>query len=534
MKSIRPLLLLLLLCVVAIYSCSDQPVDASQVLQRGIPTDPESLDQHKARSTQSAEVLRDLGEGLVGFSPTGELIPAAAESWDVSSDGLTYTFHLRPNARWSNGDTVVAEHFVLGLRRLVEPATGAFYANMLAHVLNAPEIVAGDLAAEELGAEATNDFALVLRLTRPTPYVLNLLTHPSTFPLHPASIEEHGDGFARPGKLVSNGAYVLDAWVPGSVIGLRRNEHYWNNTNTALDVVNYHIVVQDSAELNRYRAGELHVTSTVPPDNFPELEAQFGSELRIAPYLGLYYYGFNLTKPPFKDNPELRQALSMAIDRDLLAEKIMGRGEMPAYSWVHPGVSNYEPTVLSFAALTQGERNKVARRLYKEAGYSKEAPLRVEVRYNTSDTNKKIAAAIESMWREVLGAEVRLINEEFQVLLANMRDAEITQVFRSSWMGDYDDAHTFLSVLQAGSEANMPRYVDDEFESQMQRAANQADPLGRRLNLEEAERVMLADHPVIPLYFYVSKHLVSPQVSGWGDNVLDYHYSQHLSLSATE
>jgi oligopeptide transport system substrate-binding protein len=160
--------------------------------------------------------------------------------------------------------------------------------------------------------------------------------------------------------------------------------------------------------------------------------------------------------------------------------------------------------------------------------------LRFEVRYNTSDTNKKIAVAIQSMWREVLGVEAELINEEFQVLLANMRDAEITQVFRSSWMGDYNDAHTFLSVLQAGSAANMPRYANDEFESQMQRAANQVDPLGRRLNLEEAERVMLADHPVIPLYFYVSKHLVRPEVGGWGDNVLDYHYSQHLSLSATE
>lgn len=534
MKPIRPLLLLSLLCLVTAYGCSDGPVDVGQVLQRGIPTDPESLDQHKARSTQSAEVLRDIGEGLVGFSPTGELVPAAAESWEVSSDGLTYTFHLRAKARWSNGDPVTAGHFVFALRRLVAPATAAFYANMLAAIVNAPEIVAGDKAAETLGVQAADDLKLVLRLTRPTPYVLNLLTHPSTFPIHPASIAEHGDGFARPGKLVSNGPYVLDAWVPGSVLALRRNEHYWDNANTSIDRVNYHIAVQDSAELNRYRAGELHVTSTVPPDNFSELQAQFGSELRIAPYLGLYYYGFNLTKPPFKDNPELRQALSMAIDRDLLAGKIMGRGEAPAYSWVHPAVSNYEPTVLSFAALTQEERNKIARRLYKEAGYSKEKPLRVEVRYNTSDTNKKIAAAVESMWREVLGVEAKLINEEFQVLLSNMRNAEITQVFRSSWMGDYNDAHTFLSVLQAGSEANMPRYVNDEFESQMRRAANQADPLSRRLNLEEAERVMLADHPVIPLYFYVSKHLVSPEVSGWGDNVLDYHYSQHLSLSATE
>jgi oligopeptide transport system substrate-binding protein len=170
-----------------------------------------------------------------------------------------------------------------------------------------------------LGVEAPDDRTVVLKLARPTPYLLSLLTHPSTFPLHPSVIEIHGDGFARPGKLLSNGAYVLNAWVPGSVLELRRNQHYWNNAQTALDGVNYHVVVQDAAELNRYRAGELHITSTVPPDNFSELRAQFGSELHIAPYLGIYYYGLNLSKPPFKDNPELRQALSMAIDRERLA-----------------------------------------------------------------------------------------------------------------------------------------------------------------------------------------------------------------------
>jgi len=527
-------LLLVLLSAVALNGCSKDEVDAGIVLQRGLPTDPESLDPQKARSTQALEVLRDIGEGLVGYSPTGELVPAAAMRWEVSDDGLTYTFHLRPEARWSNGEAVVAEHFVLGLRRLVAPDTAAFYANLLDAVVNAPEIVAGDAPPETLAVEAKDDLTLLVRLTRPTLYILGLFSQPSTFPIHPGSLEQHGDSYARPGNLLSNGAFVLDAWVPGSIISLRRNENYWNNANTALDGVNYHVVVQDSAELNRYRAGELHTTSTVPPESFAELKAQFGDELRIAPYLGLFYFGFNLTKPPFEDNLPLRKALSMAVDRELLVEKVIGRGEAPAYSWVPPGVKNYEPTVFSFAALTQEQRNKLARRLYKEAGYSDEKPLRFELRYNTSDTNRKIAVAIQAMWKEVLGAEATLINEEFQVLLANMRDAEVTQVFRSSWLGDYDDAHSFLSVLQAGSAANMPQYANDDYESLMQSAAEQADASLRARYLEEAERVMLADHPVIPLYFYVSKHLVSPRVGGWGDNPLDYHYSQHLRLSATE
>lgn len=534
MKLLRFLLLFTALLGGASCGGSGDQAPMGSVLQRGLPSDPETLDQHKARSVQAAEVLRDLGEGLVGYSPTGELVPAAAESWVMSDDGLTYTFRLRPNLSWSNGDALTAEHFVLGLRRLVNPETAAFYAQMIVAIDNAAAVVAGEAAPESLGVVAPDERTLVITVEQPTPYLLSLLTHPSTFPTHPGSLEAHGDSFARPGKLVSNGAYTLSAWVPGSIVALRRNPHYWNDANTAIDGVNYHVLVQDSSELNRYRAGELHITSTVPPDNFAQVRAEYGDQLRVAPSLGVYYYGFNLLRPPFADNPELRQALSMAIDRELLAEKVVGRGEIPAYSWVPPGVANYEPTTFAFAALSKTERESIARRLYKEAGYDENKPLRVEVRYNTSDTNKKIAVAIQSMWRDVLGVETVLINEEFQVLLANMRDAEVTEVFRSSWLGDYNDAHTFLSVLQGGSPANMPRYDNEEFDGLMQRAAAQVDLDRRRLYLEEAERVMLSDNPVIPLYFFVSKHLVSPRVSGWGDNVLDYHYSQHLSLGVPE
>jgi oligopeptide transport system substrate-binding protein len=533
MKAHRLLLLFVVLSLTACSGGSDGTTPLA-TLERGLPSDPETLDPQKARSTQAAEVLRDIGEGLLGYTATGELVPAAAASWEISEDGLSYTFHLRPEARWSNGDPVTAGDFVLGMLRLVDPATAAFYAQMIGAIDNASAIVTGEQPPDALGVTAVDPHTLRVQLTRPTPYLLALLTHPSTFPAHPGSLETHGDGFARPGRLVTNGAYRLDAWVPGSLVSLRRNEHYWNNAATAIDAVNYHVLVQDTSELNRYRAGELHITSTVPPDSFAQVKAEYGDQLRIAPYLGVYYYGFNLTKPPFKDNPLLRQALSMAVDREQLALSVTGRGEAPAYSWVPAGVQNYEPPLMSFSALSKTDRETLARRLYKEAGYGEDKPLRVELRYNTSDTNRKIAVAIQSMWAEVLGVETTLINEEFQVLLANMRDAEVTQVFRSSWLGDYNDAHTFLSVLLADSAANMPRYANREFDSLMSRAAEQVDLARRRLYLEEAERIMLADHPVIPLYFFVSKHLVSPAVSGWGDNVLDYHYSQHLSLSAQQ
>ena len=500
-------------------------------LHRGLVSDPESVDPHKLRSVQAAEVLRDIGEGLLSYSATGELVGGVADEWTVSEDGLTHTFRLRGNARWSNGDAVTAEHFVFSFRRLADPATAAFYAQMLESIVNVRAIVAGEKPPSDLGVKALDAQTLVITLEQPTPYLLSLLSYPSTFPVHPGSIAEHGDGFTRPGNLLSNGAYTLTAWQPGSVLTLSRNEHYWNNDATAIDVVKHHVLTQEMTELNRYRAGELHITGNVPPDSFKQMRSERPNELHVAPYLGVYYYGFNLTKPPFKDNPQLREALSMAVDRDVLVNQIVGRGEAPAYSWVPPGVDNYEPRRLGYADMSQDERNAHARRLMHEAGYGPDKPLQIELRYNTSDTQQRIALAIQAMWKDALGVEATLVNEEFQVLLANMQAREVTQVFRSSWTGDYNDAHTFLSIMEGDNPANLPGYASEEYDALMQRAAEQVDLGRRRLWLEEAERVLLADHPVIPLYFFVSKHLVSPDVVGWGDNVLDYHYSQHLSLA---
>ncbi len=534
MKALR--VLVLVAAFVAIAGCggNDDKPEPVSTLQRGLPTDAETLDPQIARSTQAADVQRDIGEGLFTYALGAEPTPASVERWDMSEDGLTYTFHLREDLRWSNGDAVTADHFVAGMRRLVDPSTAAFYAEMLIDVENAEGIVSGDIPVSMLGVEAVGDRTLVVRLVRPTPYLIGILAHPSTFPVHTPSLAEHGDQYARPGKLPSNGAYVLDAWVPGSLIALKRNEHYWNNDATAIDAVNYHVLVQDTTELNRYRAGELHITSTVPSDSFAQVRGQYGDQLKVAPFLAVYYLGYNLTKPPFKDNPALRQALSMAIDREDLTEKVTARGETPAYSWVPPGIAGYEPVRMGFAALGKEEREQLARRLYKEAGYGEDNPLEVELRYNTGDTHRRIVVAVQSMWREVLGFEAKLQNEEFQVLLTNMKEAEVTQIFRTSWVGDYIDPNTFLAVLRSNNPQNMPRYRSDDFDDFMARAGAQTDPRQRMFLLEEAERVMLGDYPVIPLYFYVTRHLVHPDIEGWGDNPLDYHYSQQLSFKAAE
>jgi oligopeptide transport system substrate-binding protein len=528
------LLPLLITLLAGLAACDAERPQEEAVLQRGLAADPESLDPHKSRSTEAGDVLRDLGEGLMGYSPEGELELRAAGSYDVSDDGLLYTFRLRPDARWSNGATVTAEDFVFAFRRLVSPETAAFYAHFVTDVENAADIIAGKKPVQALSVTAEEAFVLRIRLAKPTPYFVALLTHPSTFPVYAPAAVEHGEAFARPGRFVTNGAYRLVDWQLGATIDLQRNEHYWNDSATAIDRVRYHVIPEPMVEFNRYRAGELHVTANVPSQAFERLREERPDELHVTRRLGVNYYGLNLTRPPFKDNPKLRQALSMAVDREVLTGQIIGRGEAPAYSWVPPGVYNYEPRRFAYADLAPEERRAAARRAYADAGYGEHNPLQVEIRYNTSDTNQRIALAVQSMWRDTLGVRTTLINEEFQVLLSNVQAMAITEVFRLSWSGDYNDAHSFLQVLQSNASSNLAGYRSEEFDRLMQQAAEQTDAGRRRLFLEEAEGVLLADHPVIPIYFSVSKHLVSPEVGGWGDNVLDYHYSQHLSLHSRQ
>lgn len=527
-----PVMLVLFASLLGACGASDQENTAQSLLNRGTGAEPESLDPHKSRTTQAGDLQRDLGEGLTGYTPDGELVAAAAERWTLSDDDHTYTFWLRPGAKWSNGDAVTAQDFVYSFRRLADPATAAFYAQTsLGDIENANEIIAGKKTVESLAVKAIGDSQFEIRLRQPVPYFLALLSHPSTFPVHRGAIELHGAAYARPGNLVTNGAYKLHSWEVGSYIELARNEHYWNNDNTAIDRVRHHVTPQPGDELNRYRAGELDITSTVPTQSFQRMREERPNELRVSPSLAVYYYGFNLSQPPFKDNPKLRQALSMAIDRETIVEKVVGRGEAPAYSWVPPGINNYQPRQFTYANMSAHARHTKAAQLYREAGYSDDKPVQIEIRYNTSESHRRIAIAVQAMWRQVLGIEATLVNEEFQVLLANIREQVVTEVFRSSWTGDYNDANTFLTILEGGNPSNTPGYENREYDDLMSRAAQQSDPALRQVYLEEAERLMLSEHPLMPIYFYVNKSMVNPRVRGWGDNVLNYHYSQHLSLA---
>jgi oligopeptide transport system substrate-binding protein len=452
-----------------------------------------------------------------------------ARSWTVSADGRTWTFHLRPEARWSNGDRVVAADFVAGLQRLVNPATASAYAQYIDVIANTNDIITGKKPPQSLGVAAPDDSTVVVTLSSPTLYLPALLSHPSTCPVHRPTLARYADGFARAGVMVSDGAFVLKEWVQGSYILATRNPYYWNDAATRLDGVKYLPIPDENAELSRYRGGELQITSVVPRGQFDWIKANLADQLHVGPQLQTYDYGFNLRRAPFRNSPKLRRALSMVIDREMLVERVLRVGELPAYGWVPPGINNYTSQSFDYAGKPMAARIAEAQRLYREAGYSRARPLSFELRYNSGEVHSKLAVAIASMWKEALGVDVRLTQVEFKSLLQDIDRGDV-EVFRASWVGDYNDAYTFLQCLQSDFGVNLPHYKSPEYDALLARAGAEVDAARRRALLEEAERVMLRDTPLVPLYFAVNKHLVKPEVLGWYDNVMNVVYSKDLAL----
>lgn len=515
---------LLLGCVVSAAS-------PASVLRIGNGQEPETLDPHRGEGVSTANLLRDLYEGLTAIAPDGRVVPGAARGWEIAHGGRVYTFHLRPQARWSNGDPLTAEDFVAGLRRSVAPATGSSFAGILAPIVNATEISAGQLLPQALAVSAPDATTVRIRLKAPAPHLLGLLAHPSTFPIHQPSLRQWGAAFARPGRLVSNGAYRLQDWVVQSRVTLLRNRHYWNDAATQIEQVVYLPTEDLSSELKRYRADELDITFQIPLVQAPWIRQQLGEELRVATYLGVYYYGFNLTRAPFKDNRALRQALAMVIDRELIVGKVMNGLAQPAHAWVPPGTAGHLAQEPAWMRWPRERQLTEARRLYAEAGYSLQRPLEIELRYNTHEDHKRIAVVVAAMWKQHLGVRTRLLNEEAKVFLNNRRARKLTQVFRATWIGDYDDVSSFTDILQSAHGQNDTGWSDAEYDALLARAAASTDPHQRSALLAAAEARVLSEWPVIPIYWYVSKHLVKPRVRGWQDNLLDYRYSKDLRLA---
>ncbi|KFN49092.1 peptide ABC transporter substrate-binding protein [Arenimonas composti] len=502
---------------------------APQTLERGNGPEPSTLDAHRCPEVACANILRDLYEGLVAEDAGGRLIPGIADRWELGADGRTWTFRLREGLRWSNGEALDAMQVVASFRRAFAPATAAPFAAHFDALANAPAVQRGELPAEALGVAAPDARTVVFTLTRSAD-LPRLLTLPIAYPLHLPSLAAHGNRHTRPGNLVSNGAYTLVDWLPQSQVTLERNPHF--REAAPIPRVRFHVTEDAASELKRYEAGGLHITETVPPQPLASLQARFGGQLRIAPYLGTFWFGYNLTKPPFRDAKALREALSLAIDRDILTRHVTGLGEVPAYGVVPPAIAGYAAATLPWdpSRRDQAAREARARQLYAQAGYSEANPLEVEIRYNTSTPHRRLALAVAAMWREVLGVRVRLRNEEWKVFVGTRRARAITQVFRGGWIADIDDPRNFLASFRRGDGSNWSGVDLPEFEALLARA-DAAPTLEERARLlRAAEARLLAEHALIPVYHYTSKHLVRPEVGGFEANPLDRHPSRFLTL----
>jgi len=511
------------------FGSRDASDETTTVLRRGNGGDPQTLDPARAEDVHAFNVLADLYEGLVAIDAKGNVVPGVAESWDVSSDGLTYTFHLRADALWSNGQPVSAEHFVAGFERTLSPATASAYSFLLHPIRNAEEVSLGQQPASALGIAAPDRRTLAIELRAPAPHLLSVLAMPIASPHWPRKTQDASQ-FDRPQHFVGNGPYVLEEWQPGSHIRLRKNEQFRDAPSVHIDVVEYYPIHDLLNELNMYRSGELDITASVPGANVRSLRKTHQSELRIAPSLAVYYLAFDLSEPPL-DNRALRQALTMAIDRHALVE-IIGRGEQPAFGLVPDGVSDYLPARFHWSELTDAQRQSEARRIYESSGYSVTEPLQLTLLFDAGDIHEKIALAVSSMWRDVLGIDVTLDKREWKYFLDTRHRRGEWQVMRFTWSGDYDHPSTFTGILHSTSSQNLPGYANPRFDELIEKAAASRDTGIQAQLFASAETLMLDDYPVAPLYFYVSKHLVNPSVQGFHDNVLDRHPTRFLHKRA--
>ncbi len=504
---------------------------STDILRRGNGEEPQTLDPHLATGVPAAHILRDLFEGLTTESMAGEIIPGAARRWNISADGLTYTFYLDPDGRWSNGEPVTATDFVYSLRRSIDPQTASAYASMLTPIKNASKILNGELLPVKLGVVALDTSTVQIQLHSPTAYFLGILNHSATYPVHRASLEAAEGSFSRPGVMVSNGAYQLNDWKVRSFVELKRNPDYREAELVQIETVRFYALADQSTETQLFRSGILDWTNDVPIGMYQWLQENMADQLVTSPWMGSYFLGFNLSREPFRNNKSLRIALALAIDRDLLTEKVTRFGEQPAYTLVPQGLPNYTPQAPEWASWTQAERDLAASEYYARAGYSKDKPLRLEFRYNSSENHKKIALAVTSMWRQKLGVQTQLHNEEWKVFLQNRKQKAITQVFRAGWIGDYNDPSSFLDLLASGGGNNDYVYNNSHYDNLLSEATRERIPTRRRRLLQAAEAIMIADQPIVPLFNYVTKRLVSKRLRGWRNNIMDHHYSRHMYFS---
>ena len=515
-------------------SSSLTPVDdglEKQIFHFGNGSEPQGIDPHIVTGVPEHHILISLCEGLTIPSPNGnENLPGAAESWTVSDDGKRYIFKLRKNGRWSNGDPVTAKDFVWSWQRILTASLGSQYPDMLYYLEGAQEYHTGKTNDfDTVGVKAIGTHTLEVKLKAPTPFFTGLLSHYSTWPVHKETVLKHGSiddrngEWTRPGNFVCNGAFNLQSWELNNKIVVEKNPMYWDASKVQLNEIHYYPVSNVMTEDRMFRAGQLHVTSTLPSQKCPVYIEENNPDLRIDPYMGTYFYRLNTTNPYLSD-VKVRKALAFSIDRKLLVEKVTKCGQIPAYSFTPPGSNGYEPTTsIPFDP-------ELAKELLIEAGFNSENKFpKLEILFNTNEDHRKVALAIQQMWQQNLGIEVELVNQDWKVYLSREMVGDF-QVSRAGWIGDYEDPNTFLDLMRPNRGNNKTGWEDENYDVLVAEANSTNDQTERYKLLNEAEKMLIENMPIIPLYTYVRSYQLSPDVKGYNPHILDHHHPKFIYL----
>ena len=498
-------------------------IDA-KVLRIGNGGEPETLDPHRYNLRLEETILNDLFLGLTTFDAHGNIVPGAAERWSVSDDGLTWTFELREDGKWSDGRPVTARDFVYAFRRLLDPRTAASLAHFMYPIANAPAVNAGDAPLEALGVRAASERTLVVELDRPFPFFAERLIYPTGYPVPSHLVERAGDAWVKPGTMVSNGAFVLEDWQPHAHIDLRPNPYFHDIDSVTLGGVRYLPTADSYAAFNRYRAGEIDAVGDFPAGEMEWVREHLADHLRLTPLVSIMYLVFNVTKPPFDDR-RVREALGIAIDRELLTARVLQSDEVPSPSLVPPMVPGYASAVTVAAA--RPDRLARARRLLANAGYGPANPLAVTLRYISGVESKRVQVAISAMWKDI-GVATTLHHTELKSHFADLRQGDF-EVAQAGWFGENNPEHYLNLLVSDTGGVNYGRFASEAFDALMDRAHAEAH-LERRLeSLREAEAVGLAEHPVVPLYAVTIRALVHPRIGGWHANPRNVHGARYLS-----
>lgn len=505
------------LAAIAISASLALAAQAESHLYRGNAGEPKSLDPHRATGTWENHIIGDMFLGLYTEDVNAKPILGAADSVETSKDGLTWTFHIRPHT-WSDGTPVTANDFVFALRRILDPATAAEYRELLYPIKNAEKVSYGKLDVSQIGVSAPNPQTLIIQLENPAPYLPQILSHYTSYPLPEHVVKKLGSEWVKPGSMVSNGAYVLQEWRPHDHITLGKNPKFYDAANVKIDKVTFYPIEDDLAALKRYRAGEIDINERWPLTEWKWLQANIPSEARKFTYLATSYWTFNMTKKPFND-VRVRKAVAEAIDRQIIQKDIFfdvyGK---EAASMLPEGLAGVENTArMPYFGIPMKQRLEDARKLLAEAGYGPNNPLEFSYDYISTPDAKRAAVAVQAMLKQV-GVKMTLAPNEPKVHYDNLKTKNY-QAGNAAWVFDFADAKNMLYLYQSSTiQQNYPGYKNPAYDDLMNRADKEPDGVKRGKLLDDAQALLLKDVPVAPLFYLYERTLVKPYVLNYTEN----------------